>query len=108
PSRLPAFPPPPFPPPDCLARRPRWRRNLTGSLLAQRRGSHHSAQPHRFDDVARHNHQRALFLEALVQDVHRAEVERRRIVLVRLRGLEEEVRDLHFRLPEYDARRLLT
>src|SRR6266542_3544515 len=76
-------------------------------LLTQRGGAEHAAHTHRLDGAARDEHQRALLLQSFVQHVHRAQMERRWIVMVRLGGLGERMRDFHFRLPEDDPRLLL-
>ena len=49
----------------------------------------------------------ALLLETLVEDVHRPQVERGRVVLVRLGGLGKQVGDLDLGLAEDDPRLLL-
>jgi hypothetical protein len=76
------------------------------SGLPQRRGTHQSAHPHRVDGTARDQHECALLLQSLVQHVHCAQMEGRRIVLVRFGRLLEGVSDLQLRLPEDDARLL--
>ena len=64
--------------------RRRARAGIGERLLPQRGRAHQAAHPHRFDRGARHEHQRALLLQAFVQHVHRAQVQRGRVVLVRL------------------------
>src|SRR2546423_4263609 len=77
-------------------------------LLAKRCGSHQSAKTHRFDRRARHQHQRSLLLQTLVENVHRTQVERGGVVLIRLCCLEEQVRDFDFCLAEDDTRGFFT
>ena len=72
----------------------------------KRRRADQPADAHRLDGGARHEHQRALLLQSFVQHVHRAQVERRRVVVIRLRRVCEQLRDLHLRLAEDDARLL--
>ena len=62
-----------------------------------------AAEAHRFDCAARHEHQRSLFLQTFVQNVHRPEVERGGIIMIRLGRFLEQVGDLHLRLPENDT-----
>src|ERR1041385_1017934 len=76
-------------------------------LLTQRRRAHQSAHPHRLDGAARHEHERALLLQALVEHVHRTQMERRRVFVIRLRGLGERGGDFPFGLAENDPRLLL-
>jgi hypothetical protein len=70
--------------------------------LLKRGGAHQAAHAHRLNRAARNQHERALFLEALVQHVHRPQVKGRWILLVRFRRFLKGVRDLHFRLTEDD------
>src|SRR5262249_56862618 len=77
-------------------------------LLLKRRRAHQAAHAHRLDRAARNQHERALLLQPLVQHVHRAQVERGGIVVVRPGGLLERLRDFHLRLTEDDASLLLS
>jgi len=77
-------------------------------LLLQSRSAHQPAHPHRLDGAARNEHQRTLLLETFIEHVHRAQMESRGIVLVRLGRLLEGVGDLHLGLAEDDARLFLT
>ena len=61
-----------------------------------------TTEAHRFHGCARNEHQRALLLQALVQDIHRPEVQGRWILLIRNRGLAEQRCDLDFGLSEND------
>ena len=62
----------------------RLRLSRSSCCLHERGRAHQAAHAHRLDGRARHEHQRALFLEAFVEHVHRAQMERRRVVLIRL------------------------
>ena len=77
------------------------------SLLPHGGGAEHAAHAHRLHGAARHEHQRSFFLEAFVEHVHRPQVQRSRVVAIRLRGALEALRDLDLRLAQDDARLLL-
>ena len=62
---------------------------------------------HRLHRAARHEHQRALLLDPFEEDVHRAQLQRGGILLIDVRRLLEQRRDLHLGLAEDDARPLL-
>ena len=75
-----------------------WRRRSSSS-------PRHSSQLHRFDRGARHDDDgRVVPLQALVEHVHRAQMECGRIVRVALRRLVEFLRDLPFGIAEDHAR----
>src|SRR5207248_2403220 len=69
-------------------------------LLADGGGAEQAAQPHRLDGGAGDEHQRALLLEPLVQDVHGPQVQGRRVALVGAGRPLEQVRDLDLGLAE--------
>ena len=81
--------------------------SLGQRLLAQCGGTEQPAHAHRLDRRARDQHQRAFLLQSFVEHVHRAEVKRGRVVVIRLRRDLERLCDLHFRLAEDDPRLLL-
>src|SRR6185312_3419079 len=68
----------------------------------QRRESY--AELHRVQRAARYQDDRRVRLEALVEHVHRAEVQRDGVVRIRLRGLAELLGDLALRITEDNAR----
>src|SRR5207248_5656209 len=70
----------------------------TQLVLSKRGSAEETTEAHRFHGCARNEHQRALLLQALVQDIHRPEVQGRWILLIRNRGLAEQRCDLDFGL----------
>src|SRR6187401_3686683 len=69
-------------------------------LLIERGRAEHAAHAHRLHGAAGDEHQSALLLQTFVEHVHGAQVERGRVVLVRLGGLLERMRDFHLGLAQ--------
>src|SRR5437588_5797305 len=78
----------------------------TQLVLPKRGSAEETTEAHRFHGRTRNEHQRALLLQAFVQDIHRPEVQGRWILLIRDRGLAEQCCDLDLGLAEYDPRLL--
>src|SRR5512141_2101306 len=69
----------------------------------ERRQAGEAAEPHRLDRARGNDHHRSLFLDRLIEHVHRAQVQRDRPVLVLLPRLDETRCDLRLRRSEDDS-----
>ena len=87
------------------------RRRLAGASVVSPGEGGESGDPadgERVDRRRGDDHQRALFLEPFVEDVHGPQLERRRVVFIALGGLLETGGDLHLRVAQNDASTLLS
>src|SRR5437588_12642051 len=75
----------------------------TQLVLSKRGSAEETTEAHRFHRRARNEHQRALLLQPLVQDIHRPEVQGRWILVIRNGRIAEQRCDLAFGLSEIEA-----